>query len=83
MNFYPNPDGPAKNKKTFKKWTQCLLIWAGVEQALKSCDIHLSYYPRSSIFFSVCSSTERNIVDMYERLSLPMTLRYTFGGTRN
>jgi hypothetical protein len=22
MNFYLNPDGPAKNKKTFKKWTQ-------------------------------------------------------------
>jgi hypothetical protein len=25
MNFYPNPSGPAKNKKTFKKWTQCSL----------------------------------------------------------
>src|SRR5215211_4029001 len=22
--FLPNPSGPAKNKKTFKKWTQCL-----------------------------------------------------------
>jgi hypothetical protein len=23
--FLPSPSGPAKNKKTFKKWTQCLL----------------------------------------------------------
>jgi hypothetical protein len=23
--FLPSPSGPTKNKKTFKKWTQCLL----------------------------------------------------------